>query len=281
MLVFTPWREGSVCPSHAAPQGHGAEDRAPLCSGEQEAEDVREPGEGGEPGQGQTLNVRARGRASGLRKKQQVPRRRGSAAPSGRLLSALACRSGSSPRPQALPLRGCLPCQAPRTNRRKDRPGKPQRARGPSGSLPVTHAPREEGLSPEVSRRTRVAGDLRGPRRIVWGLAGRQWEAHPLGCGRHHHRGRVKSPLASGRGTRLHTTPGPSWAPPGTLPAELEAREGMDVDASEAEKVNRSPSGWRGALLTPPSHLWAIRGQRRTSCSPRAAGVVLAAGSRR
>ena len=42
----------------------------------------------------------------------------------------------------------------------------------------------------------------------------------------------------------------------------------MDMDASEAEEVNRSPSGQRGALLTTPSHLWAIRGQGQTSCAP-------------
>ena len=159
------------------------------------------------------LNVRARGgpRASGRNSRCRTGE--GPAAPSEGLRSALACRSGSSPRPPALPLRGCLPCQAPRANMRRDRPGKPQRARGPSGSLPATHGPREEGLSAEVSGKTRVTGGLRGPRRTVGGLAGGRWEAHPLGWGRRCHRGRVKSPLASGRGARLHTAPAPYPGP--------------------------------------------------------------------
>ena len=198
------------------PRATGRRTGPPSAAGEQEAGDIRESGEGeGKPGRGQVLNVRARGgpRASGRNSRCRAGE--GPAAPSERLRSALACGSGS-PRPPALPLRGCLPCQAPRTNMRRDRPGKPQRARGPSGSLPATHGPRGEGLSPEVSRTTRVAGGLRGPQRTVWGLAGGQWDAG-LGTPLSQRPGEVPSCIRTW-GQAAHSPCPLPRAPAGTLP---------------------------------------------------------------
>lgn len=259
------------------PRATGRRTGPPSAAGEQEVEDIRESGEGeGQPGRGQVLKVRARGRASGLRKKQQVPCRRGSRRPVWKAPGRLGLQVGQQPQAPGPP--------SPRLSslpgaQKQQEEGPPWEAPACEGTQRVAPVTRPEGGGAESRGFQEDQGSRRpeGPPRTVWGLAvggtpaGLWMPPSP----------RPGQVPASGRGARLHTTPGPSWAPPGTLLAELETREGVDVDASEAEKVNRTPSGQRGALLTPPPHLWAIRGQRCASCSPRVAGVVLAAGSRR